>query len=152
MFTCRCFWSFVKESGSKLCGNAAHFEMFKINAFCRLCFRLRTALLCWFLLSFTTCFSLHGHLQECRIFYFCMLEGFCFAAFFCFFSHGDTLHVSICVFSVLFSFVIFVVFLHVCLSACFFFVVCLFCQTDRNITCKTDWTIQCSRMLKYSET
>jgi hypothetical protein len=31
---------------------------------------------------FTTCFGLHGHLQECRIFYFHMLEGFCFAAFF----------------------------------------------------------------------
>jgi hypothetical protein len=35
----------------------------------------------WFSLSFTTCFGLHGHLQVCKIFYFCMLEGFCFAAF-----------------------------------------------------------------------
>jgi hypothetical protein len=25
-------------------------------------------------------FGLHGHLQVCRIFYFHMLEGFCFAA------------------------------------------------------------------------
>jgi hypothetical protein len=39
------------------------------NGFCRLCFRLRAALLCWFSLSFTTCFGLHGHLR-------------CFAAFF----------------------------------------------------------------------
>jgi hypothetical protein len=52
-----------------------------------------------------------------------MLEGFCFAAFF---SRAHTLHVSICVFSVLFSFAIFDVSLRVCLSACSFFVVCLF--------------------------
>jgi hypothetical protein len=31
---------------------------------------------------FTTCFGLQGHLQVCRIFYFHMFEGFCFAAFF----------------------------------------------------------------------
>jgi hypothetical protein len=30
---------------------------------CRLCFRLRVALFCWFSLSFTTCFGLHDHLQ-----------------------------------------------------------------------------------------
>jgi hypothetical protein len=35
---------------------------------------------CWFSLFFTTCFGLHGHFQVCRIFYFYMLEGFCFAA------------------------------------------------------------------------
>jgi hypothetical protein len=63
------------------------------NGFCRLCFRLRAALLCWFSVSFTTCFGLHGHLHVCRIFYFHMLEGFCFAVFF---SRGHTLHVSIC--------------------------------------------------------
>jgi hypothetical protein len=34
---------------------------------------------------FTTCFGLHGHLQVCRIFYFHMLEGFCFAGFLPFF-------------------------------------------------------------------
>jgi hypothetical protein len=34
----------------------------------RLCCRLRAALLCWFSLSFTTCFCLHGHLQVCRSF------------------------------------------------------------------------------------
>jgi hypothetical protein len=45
---------------------------------------------------FTTCFGLHGHRQMCRIFYFHMLEGFCFAAFFAFFSRGHTLNVSIC--------------------------------------------------------
>jgi hypothetical protein len=51
------------------------------------------------LVSLTACFGLHGHLQVCRIFYFRMLEGFCFAAFFClFFSRGHTLHVSVCVF------------------------------------------------------
>jgi hypothetical protein len=33
-------------------------------------FRCVGALLCWFPLSFTTCFGLHGHLQVCRIFYF----------------------------------------------------------------------------------
>jgi hypothetical protein len=38
-------------------------------------------IVCWFSLSFTTCFGLHGHLQVCRIFYFHMFEGFCFAAF-----------------------------------------------------------------------
>jgi hypothetical protein len=58
--------------------------------------------------------------------YFHMLEGFCFAAsFLSLFSRGHTLHVSICVFPVLFSFVVFVVSLRVCLSACFFFVICL---------------------------
>jgi hypothetical protein len=35
--------------------------------FCRLYLRLRAALLCWFSLSFTTCFGLHGHLEVCRI-------------------------------------------------------------------------------------
>jgi hypothetical protein len=34
----------------------------------RLCYRLRAALLCWFSLSFTTCFGLHDHFQVCRIF------------------------------------------------------------------------------------
>jgi hypothetical protein len=33
------------------------------NGYCRLCFRLRAALLCSFSLSFTTCFGLHDHLQ-----------------------------------------------------------------------------------------
>jgi hypothetical protein len=69
---------------------------------CRLCFILRAALLCWFPLSFTACFGLHGHLQVSRILYFQMPEGFCFAASF------HTLYVSICVFPVLFSFVMFV--------------------------------------------
>jgi hypothetical protein len=38
------------------------------NGFCRLCFCLRSALLCWFSLSFTICFGLHGYLQVCRSF------------------------------------------------------------------------------------
>jgi hypothetical protein len=54
-----------------------------------------------------------------------MLQGFCFAAFF---SCGHTLYVfPLCFVPVLFSFIIFVVSLHVCLSACSFFVVCLLC-------------------------
>jgi hypothetical protein len=68
---------------------------------------------------FTTCFGLHGHLQVCRIFYFLMLEGLCFAVF----SHV----VTFCTFPVLFSSVISVVSLRVCLSVSSVFVVCLFC-------------------------
>jgi hypothetical protein len=61
------------------------------SGFCRLCFRLRAALLCWFSLSFTTSFGLHGYLQVCRIYiyiyiYIYLLEGFCFSAFFALFS------------------------------------------------------------------
>jgi hypothetical protein len=37
------------------------------NRYCRLCFRLRAALLCWLSLSFAACFGLHGHHQVCRI-------------------------------------------------------------------------------------
>jgi hypothetical protein len=44
------------------------------NGFYMLCFRLRAPLLCWFSLSFTTCFGLHGHLQVCRIIYFICLK------------------------------------------------------------------------------
>jgi hypothetical protein len=76
-----------------------------VNGFCRLGFRQRAALLCWISLSFTTSFGLHGHIHECNIFYIHFLAGFCFAAFL---SHGHTLDVSICVFPVLLSFVIFV--------------------------------------------
>jgi hypothetical protein len=42
-------------------------QTFQFNGYCRLCFRLRAALLCWFSLSFATYFGLHGHLQVCRI-------------------------------------------------------------------------------------
>jgi hypothetical protein len=70
-----------------------------------------------FSLSFTTCFGLHGHLQVCRIFYFHMLEGFCFAAFSLPLSRGNTLHVSNCVLF-LFSFVFFF-----CVF-CWLFIVC----------------------------
>jgi hypothetical protein len=42
-------------------------------------------------------------------FYFDMPEGFCFAVFSALFSRCHTLHISICVFPVLFSFVIFAV-------------------------------------------
>jgi hypothetical protein len=44
-----------------------------------------------------------------RYFYFHISEGIFFAGFFAFFSRGHTLHVSICVFPVLFFFVNFVV-------------------------------------------
>jgi hypothetical protein len=60
-----------------------------------------------------------------------MLKGFCFASFLVslpFFSLVHTLHVfHLCFVPVLFSFVIFVVSLRVCLSSCSFFVVRLFC-------------------------
>jgi hypothetical protein len=39
-------------------------------------------LYCLSLHRFTICFGLHGHPQVCRIFYFHMREGFCFAASF----------------------------------------------------------------------
>jgi hypothetical protein len=89
------------------------------SGYCRLCFRLRAASLCWFPLSFTTCFGLHSHLQVCRIFYFHMLEGFCFAVFSAFFSRGHTLHVSICDFFLCFP-SLFLLFpcVCVCLLAC----------------------------------
>jgi hypothetical protein len=49
-------------------------------------------------LVFTTCFDLDGHLQVCRIFYFHMLVGFCFAAFFLPFFHV----VTVCMFPFVF--------------------------------------------------
>jgi hypothetical protein len=52
------------------------------NGFCRLCFRLRASLLCWFSLSFTTCFGLHGHLQVYRIFLFSYAWRIMFRCFF----------------------------------------------------------------------
>jgi hypothetical protein len=68
-------------------------------------------ILCWFSLSFTTCFGLHGHLQVCRILHIfiylclrillrCVLLHFWFAAF--------SYVVTLCMFSIcglfLFSF------------------------------------------------
>jgi hypothetical protein len=71
-----------------------------------------------------------------------------FSAFFTW-SHSACFH--LCFVLALFSFVNFVVSLRVCLSACSFFVVCLFClHADGTITCTTHWTIQCIRRLKYS--
>jgi hypothetical protein len=67
------------------------------DGFCRLCFRLRAALLLFFFsLSFTTCFGLHGHLQVCRISLFSyawriLLRCFFFCLFFtC--SHSARFH------------------------------------------------------------
>jgi hypothetical protein len=52
-------------------------------------------IVCWFSLSFTTCFGLHGHLQVCRIFH--MLKGFWFAVYFFFFHVVTLCMFSICV-------------------------------------------------------
>jgi hypothetical protein len=95
----------------------------KIIGFCRLCFRLRTALLCWFSLSFTTCFGLHGHLQVCRKFYIHLLEGFCFPDFFLpFFSHCTFPSVGWVKYEVL-LFMLFLVLLYV-----FLYLLCLSCS------------------------
>jgi hypothetical protein len=84
------------------------------SGYCRLYFRLRAALLCCFR-CFTTCFGLHGHLQLSRIFYFHMLGGFCFAAFFLLLFHVVTL----CMFQ-------FVFFSSVFLRYCCCFLACVF--------------------------
>jgi hypothetical protein len=64
---------------------------------------------------FNTCFGLHSHLQVCRIFYFILLEGFCFAAFFfyLFFTclHSACFHLFLCCFPSLFLLI-------PCLCAC----------------------------------
>jgi hypothetical protein len=92
----------------------------------------------WFSLSFTTCFGLHGHLQVCRIlhiFLFIRLRDsasllFWFTAFF---SRGHTLHFfHLCFVPVLFSFVIFVASLRVCLSASDFDLVILRVVTNSS--------------------
>jgi hypothetical protein len=94
--------------------------------FCKLCLRLRTALLCWFSLSSTTRFGLHGHLQVWRIFYFHMLEGFWFAAFFCLFSHVVTLCIFPFVFFLYFpSLFLLFPFVCVCLLAFSLLFVCI---------------------------
>jgi hypothetical protein len=76
------------------------------NGFCRLCFHLRAALLQMFhcltfsFTLYTTCFGLHGHLQVCRMFYFRIPEGICFAGFSCMVLHFARFHLC---FPVLFS-------------------------------------------------
>jgi hypothetical protein len=71
-------------------------------------------IVCWFPLSFTTCFSLHGHLQVCRIFH--MLKGFCLDAFLV---RCLSLHVvTLCMFSTC------VLFLY-CFPLCFLVFSCL---------------------------
>jgi hypothetical protein len=106
-------------------------------------------------LTFTTCFGLHGHLEVCRIFLFSYVWRILLRCFFALVSRGHTLHVSICAFPVLFSFVNFVSCLCVWLLAFSLLFVCSVPNTiklhaDGNITCKIHWTIQCNRMLKYS--
>jgi hypothetical protein len=51
----------------------------------------------------TTCFGLHGHLQECMIFYFLFLKESASLLLLPFLARGYTMHVLICVFSVVFS-------------------------------------------------
>jgi hypothetical protein len=78
------------------------------------------------ILPFTTCFGLHDHLQVGRIFTFVCLKDSASLLFFFLlsFSRGHTLHVfHLCFVLVLFPFVIFVLSLRLCLSACSFFVV-----------------------------
>jgi hypothetical protein len=102
----------------------------------------------------TTCFGLHGHLQVWRIFYFRMLEGFCFTAFFLPFFHVVTLHV----FHLLgglnmryyyFLFMLFLVLLYVCfLLTCVVFLCCFpscfFCVFS---ACSLLWLFVCSVLL-----
>jgi hypothetical protein len=68
-------------------------------------------IVCWSPLSFTTCFGLHGHLQACRILYIfifvCLKDSASLP-----FLRGHTLRVfHLCFVPVLFSFVLFGVFL-----------------------------------------
>jgi hypothetical protein len=72
------------------------------NGFCRLCYRLRAALLCYLSLSYTTCFGLNGHLQVCSILLFPCGWRNLLRWGFCLFPRGHTLHVSICIFILLF--------------------------------------------------
>jgi hypothetical protein len=74
---------------------------------------------------FTTCFSLHGHLQVSRIFHFHMLEELCFAAFFMLFFHVVTLCMLPSVGWLIMRyyyllFMLFLVLLYVCFFTCVF--------------------------------
>jgi hypothetical protein len=96
-----------------------------------------------------------------RYFIFICLNDFASLLFFGslpFFSRGHTLHVfHLCFVAVLFSFVIFVVSLHVCLSACSFFVVCapityffynpiLFAIFTKLANCLQTYIVACRRV------
>jgi hypothetical protein len=118
---------------------------------------------CWFYLSFTTFFSLHGHPQVCRIlhvFIFTCLRVLLFCFFFTW-SHctificgvgkvviwGIIIICYLCYFWYCFIYIYIYIF---CL--CFVLVLFSFVQYSFNNTCNTHWTVQCSRMLKYSIT
>jgi hypothetical protein len=72
------------------------------NGFCRLCYRLRAALLCCHCLTLHV--SAYMTIFRCvAYFYFHIPEGLCFAGFLSFLARGYTLHVSSCVFLFCFS-------------------------------------------------
>jgi hypothetical protein len=90
------------------------------NGYYRLCLRLRAALLyVGFPLSFTACFGLHGHLQVCKSLHIFIKESALLLFLFSAFLRGPTLHVfHLCFVPVLFSFVLFGIFLLMRLSTC----------------------------------
>jgi hypothetical protein len=111
-------------------------------------------IVCWFSLSFTTCFGLHGHLQVCRILclrilllcFFGSLSFFhvvtlCFPFVFC------SCAVFLCVF--IYLFILCFLLAHYC--GCLSILCCYLLSPGGNITCNTNGTIQCSRMLKYKK-
>jgi hypothetical protein len=111
-------------------------------------------------LFYTICFGLYGHLQVCRMLLLsCSWRNLLLWFFLCIL-HVVTLctWLHFCTFLYVFSCSIFLVllccFLRACLSACLFVLWQLTCtiklHADGNITWNTHWTIQCSRMLKYS--
>jgi hypothetical protein len=142
-------------------------------------------IVCWFPLSFTTCFGLHGHLQVCRILhmfifiylrillrcffgslpFFMWSHSACFSFVFC--SCAVFLRVFVlCFLAYAFDCLLFIKHMklnmwinihtgrwpcrpkHVVKDGGNQHTIKL--HTDGGITCNTHWTLQCSRMLKYS--
>jgi hypothetical protein len=82
---------------------------------CACCF-----IVCWFPLSFTTCFDLHGHLQVCRIlyiYYFDIFKDSASLPFFFTWSHSACFPFVFC-FCAVFLRVFFFVFLLMRMSTC----------------------------------
>jgi hypothetical protein len=82
-------------------------------------------------LFYTTCFGLYGHLQVCRMFYFRIPEGICFADFTCTWLHFARFHLC---FPVLFSSLILL--FHACVFVCLPFLVPCCRQTHTHETAK----------------
>jgi hypothetical protein len=116
-------------------------------------------IVCWFPLSFTTCFGLHGHLQACtilHIFIFICLRIFTSLPFFTW-SHSTCFPSVGCVkllYEVLLLFMLFLVLLYVCFfnylcflpvlfSFLFFGVFLLMCL----YACSLFWLFVCSVLL-----